>query len=142
MSWSTFRDRWQVFLGAIVTVCLGVALVQSSLLTLISAATADVPPGLPAAQARAISDGYVAAVSLLGIGLGLSTFVAVFIVSSTFAFTVAQRRRDLALLRLTGASRGQVRRLLLGEALLLGTVGSALGIVAGLPVMRLQGLML
>jgi putative ABC transport system permease protein len=142
MSWRTFRDRWPVFVGAIVTVCLGVALVQSSLLTLISAATAKVPAGLPEARARAVSDGYTAAVSLLGISLGLSTFVAAFVVSSTFAFTVAQRRRDLALLRLTGASRGQVRRLLLGEALLLGGVGSVLGIVAGLPVTRLQGLML
>ncbi|MBO0870097.1 MAG: FtsX-like permease family protein [Micromonosporaceae bacterium] len=142
MSWSTFRNRWPVFVGAIVTVCLGVALVQSSLLTLISAATAKVPAGLPDAQARALSDGYVAAVSLLGITLGLGTFVAVFIVSSTFAFTVAQRRRDLALLRLTGASRGQVRRLLLGEAVLLGCLGSALGIVAGLPVARLLGMLL
>jgi putative ABC transport system permease protein len=138
MSWSTFRDRWQVFAGAILTVCLGVALVQSSLLSLVSAATATVPSGLPAAEAQALRDGYDGAVSLLGIALGLSTFVAVFIVSSTFAFTVSQRRRDLALLRLTGAARGQVRRLLLGEALLLGTIGSALGVLFGLPLLRLQ----
>jgi putative ABC transport system permease protein len=74
--------------------------------------------------------------------MGLATFVAVFIVSSTFAFTVAQRRRDLALLRLTGASRGQMRKLLLGEAMLLGAVGSVLGVLLGLPVMRLQSRML
>jgi putative ABC transport system permease protein len=142
MSWSTFRDRWQVFAGAILTVCLGVALVQSSLLNLVSAATAPVPSGLPAAEAAALREGYDGAVSLLGITLGLSTFVAVFIVSSTFAFAVAQRRRDLALLRLTGASRGQVRRLLLGEALLLGTTGTVLGVLFGLPVMRLQARLL
>ncbi|MEV4758439.1 FtsX-like permease family protein [Micromonospora sp. NPDC049559] len=142
MSWSTFRDRWPTFVGAIVTVCLGVALVQSSLLTLVSAATATVPPGLSPAEERALRDGYAGALSLLGMTLGLSVFVAVFIVSSTFAFTVAQRRRDLALLRLTGAGRGQVRTLLVGEALLLGTVGSALGALVGLPVMRLQAAML
>ncbi|MER7333488.1 MULTISPECIES: ABC transporter permease [unclassified Micromonospora] len=142
MSWSTFRDRWPVFVGAIITVCLGVALVQSSLLTLVSAATATTPPGLSAAEERALRDGYVGAVSLLSMTLGLAVFVAVFVVSSTFAFTVAQRRRDLALLRLTGAGRGQVRTLLLGEALLLGTVGSALGVLVGLPVMRLQAAML
>ncbi|GIF65484.1 ABC transporter permease [Asanoa ishikariensis] len=142
MSWSTFRDRWPVFLGAIISVCLGVALVQSSLLTLVSAATAKVPPGLSAVEERAIRDGYVGAISLLGMTLGLAFFVAIFVVSSTFAFTVAQRRRDLALLRLTGAGRRQVRTLLVGEALLLGVIGSALGMLVGLPLMRLQTTML
>jgi putative ABC transport system permease protein len=142
MSWSTFRDRWQVFVGAIITVCLGVALVQSSLLTLVSAATAKIPPGLSSAEERALRSGYEGASALLGTTVGLAAFVAIFIVSSTFAFTVAQRRRDLALLRLTGASRRQVRTLLVGEALLLGTLGSALGALAGLPVMRLQAAML
>ncbi|NIH80058.1 FtsX-like permease family protein [Amycolatopsis viridis] len=124
LSWTTFTDRWALFLGAILTVCLGVALVQSSLLVLVSAATAG---------------GEVTeAITLLAMTLGISAFLAVFIVSSTFAFTVAQRRRDLALLRLTGAARGQVRRLLLSEALLLGLLGTAAGVPLGLPVMRLQ----
>lgn len=138
LAWSTFRDRWQVFAGAIVTVCLGVALVQSSLLTLVAASTAPVPPGLSREEELALSNGYGLAITLLGMLLALATFVAVFIVSSTFAFAVAQRRRELALLRMTGASRGQVRSLLVGEAVLLGLVGSALGVVLGLPVMRLQ----
>ncbi|MBK1786545.1 FtsX-like permease family protein [Prauserella cavernicola] len=126
LSWSTFRERWQLFLGAILTVCLGVALVQSSLLILISAA----------------GSGLVEAITLLGITLAVSTFLAVFIVSSTFAFTVAQRRRDLALLRLVGAGRKQVRRLLLSEALLLGVLGTAVGVPLGVVVMRLQTSML
>ncbi|ADP82370.1 protein of unknown function DUF214 [Pseudofrankia inefficax] len=142
MSWSTFRDRWQVFIGAIVTVALGVALVQSSLLTLISAATAKVPAGLPAAQAQTMRDGYTAAIALLGMTLGLATFVAGFIVSSTFAFTAVERRRELALLRLVGASPRQLRRLLFGEALLLGLVGSGLGVLAGRSVVRVQDAML
>jgi putative ABC transport system permease protein len=142
LSWSTFRDRWQVFIGAIITVALGVALVQSSLLILISAATAKVPAGLSATAAQRVRDGYVGALALLGNTLGLGTFVAVFIVSSTFAFTVVQRRRELALLRLVGASRRQVRRLLFGEALLLGLIGACLGILTGLPLMRLQTSML
>ena len=74
--------------------------------------------------------------------LGFAAFLAVFIVSSTFAFTVAQRRRDLALLRLVGGSRRQVRRLLLGEAVLLGALGAALGVPAGLGVMAIQAGML
>jgi putative ABC transport system permease protein len=138
LAWNTFRDRWQVFAGAILTVCLGVALVQSSLLALVAAAAAPIPAGLTPEAALALQGAYDGAMTLLSMVLALAAFVAVFIVASTFGFTVAQRRRELALLRLTGASRGQVRSLLVGEAVLLGLVGSALGIVLGLPVMRAQ----
>lgn len=138
LAWNTFRDRWQVFIGAIVTVCLGVALVQSSLLTLISAATAPIPPELTQAETLALREAYDGILVLLSMVLALAVFVAVFIVSSTFSFAVSQRRRDLALLRLTGAARGQIRSLLVGEAVLLGLIGSALGVVVGLPLTRLQ----
>src|SRR5262245_21099308 len=133
MSWNTFRERWTLFVGAIVTVCLGVALVQSSLLSLVSAATARIPQGLPEPEELALREGYEAAASLLGMVVGLSAFLAIFIVASTFAFAVSQRRRDLALLRITGAGRGDIRRMLLGEALLLSVAGTAGGIVVGVP---------
>jgi putative ABC transport system permease protein len=142
MSWSTFRDRWQLFVGAIITVCLGVALMQSSLLALISADTASIPAGLSPAESQALREGYESVSALLGMMVVLSSFIAVFIVSSTFAFTVAQRRRDLALLRLIGASGRQIRRLLLGEALVLGLLGAGTGILVGLPVMRFEAWML
>src|SRR5699024_10924636 len=88
-------------------------------------------------------DSYELAIPVIGITLALAVFLTIFIVSSTFAFTVAQRRRDLALLRLTGGSREQVRRLLLCEATILGAVGTVLGIVYVLLVMHLQtGLMI
>ncbi|MEU3275047.1 FtsX-like permease family protein [Saccharomonospora sp. NPDC006951] len=122
LSFSTFAQRWPLFAGAILTVCLGVGLVQSSLLILISAATG----------------GYVEAITLLAITLAVSVFLAVFIVSSTFAFTVAQRRKDLALLRLVGGSRKQLRRLLLSEALLLGLIGTAIGVPIGVALMDVQ----
>ncbi|AGZ42748.1 ABC transporter permease [Actinoplanes friuliensis] len=138
MSWSGLDERWKLFVGAALSVCLGVALVQSSLLLLISAAVLDPPPGLTPAERLRFSDGADASVALLGVTLGFSVFLAVFIISSTFAFTVAQRRRDLALLRLVGGGRRHVRRLLLGEALLLGLVGTAAGIPAGIGVMRVQ----
>ncbi|MEV4348026.1 FtsX-like permease family protein [Actinoplanes sp. NPDC049596] len=125
-------------LGALLSVTLGVALVQSSLLLLITAALLDPPAGYSAAQRMEFADGTAAAVSMLGVVLGGAVFLAGFIISSTFAFTVDQRRRDLALLRLVGASRGQLRRMLLGEALLLGTFGALLGIPAGLAVMNFQ----
>ncbi|MCP5026258.1 MAG: FtsX-like permease family protein [Actinomycetia bacterium] len=128
---TTLRDRWTLFVGAIVIVTIGVALVQASLLTLIAAAVLDVPPGLSPTEDLLVRNGYESAVAMMGIILFVSSFVAMFIVGSTFAFTVAQRRRDFALLRLVGASQGQVRRLLFGEAVLLGVAGSAFGVALG-----------
>ena len=138
MSRAGLAERWPLFAGAFLSVTLGVALVQSSLLLLISAATLDPPPGMTAAARMEFSDNTGAVVSMLGLVLGIATFLAGFVISSTFAFTVAQRRRDLALLRLVGGSRGQVRRLLLGEAVLLGGLGAAVGVPAGLVVMAAQ----
>lgn len=142
MAWSTFRERWQLFAGAILTVMVGVALVQASLLTLISAVAPTIPPGMSAAEEVALRDSVAGVVTLLAMLVGISVFVAFFVVGSTFSFTVAQRTRDFALLRLIGASRRQVRRLLLGEALLLGTVGTVLGILFGTLVIRFETWML
>ncbi|MCP4959007.1 MAG: FtsX-like permease family protein [Actinomycetia bacterium] len=138
LSLTTLRDRWTLFVGAIVTVTIGVALVQASLLTLIAAATADIAAGLPPTEDLLVRNGYESAISMMGMILFISGFVAMFIVGSTFAFTVAQRRRDLALLRLVGASRRQVQRLLVGEAVLLGAVGTGFGVALGFWVAGLE----
>jgi putative ABC transport system permease protein len=53
------------------------------------------------------------------------------LIFNTFTAAVAQRSRELALLRALGATNGQVTRTVLGEAALLGIVGSALGFVLG-----------
>ena len=142
MSWSTFRDRWPVFIGAILTVSVGVALVQASLLTLIAAASPSIPPGLSETEEIAMRDGLTNATGLLGMMVAISVLVAFFIVGSTFSFTIAQRSRDFALLRLVGASPRQVGRLLLGEALLLGSLGTILGVLLGIPVIRFEAWML
>ena len=138
LSWSGFRDRWRLFLGAVVTVCLGAALVQSSLVLLVTAAGLEAPAGSSPVARMRFEQGTGSAVALLGVTLGFAAFLAVFIISSTFAFTVAQRRRDLALLRLVGGSRHHVRRLLLGEAALLGGSGALVGVPVGVAVMGLQ----
>ncbi|WP_326691054.1 MULTISPECIES: FtsX-like permease family protein [unclassified Streptomyces] len=62
----------------------------------------------------------------------LSAFVTVFIVSSAFAFTVAQRRREFGLLRTIGATPKQLRRMVCAEALTVGALGAAVGALAGL----------
>lgn len=138
LSWTALRDRWQLFVGAIVTVTLAVALTQASLLALVSAATADIPGDLPEIERLALGESYDGAVALLGIVVGIAFFVSIFIVSSTFAFAVAQRRRDLALLRLVGAARQQVRRLLIGESVMVGVLGTLGGIPAGVFVAYAQ----
>ncbi|HEX8497544.1 MAG TPA: FtsX-like permease family protein [Actinomycetales bacterium] len=62
---------------------------------------------------------------------GISLFVGAFIIANTFAMLVAQRTRELALLRAIGASRRQVVRVVLGEAAVVGLAGGVLGLAAG-----------
>ncbi|WP_433417989.1 FtsX-like permease family protein [Microtetraspora malaysiensis] len=69
--------------------------------------------------------------TIVGIAAGFAVFIAVFVVSSTFAFAVAQRRREFALLRTVGATRRQVRWMLYGEAGIVAVIASAVGAVAG-----------
>jgi putative ABC transport system permease protein len=69
--------------------------------------------------------------ALLGTAGGINAFVSVFVVASTFAFAVAQRRREIGLLRTAGASPGQVRLALFGEATVVGVLASAAGCVLG-----------
>jgi putative ABC transport system permease protein len=61
----------------------------------------------------------------------IALFVGAFLIFNTFSIIVGQRTRELALLRALGASRGQVNRSVLGEALVVGLVGSLMGILAG-----------
>jgi len=62
---------------------------------------------------------------------GIALFVGSFIILNTFSMLVAQRTRELALLRALGASRSQVTRSVLYEALALGLVGSTVGLAVG-----------
>jgi putative ABC transport system permease protein len=88
-----------------------------------------------AAEAEALSDDIGEALSFLTTGLLAFGFIAIlvgaFLIFNTFSITVAQRTRELALLRMLGASRRQVLASVLGEALLLGTLGALLGLFAG-----------
>ena len=61
----------------------------------------------------------------------ISIFVGAFIIFNTFSMLVAQRTRELALLRAIGAARAQVTRAVLGEAVAVGAVGSTIGLAAG-----------
>jgi putative ABC transport system permease protein len=76
------------------------------------------------------------ALTFLTTGLLAFAFIAVlvgaFLIFNTFSITVAQRSRELALLRTLGATRRQVLNSVLLEALTIGIVGSVVGIAAGL----------
>lgn len=79
---------------------------------------------------------------LLGTMASISIFVSVFVVASTFALSVAQRRREFGLLRAVGATPRQVRRMIYGEAFLVGLVASACGAVLAIPLTPLLGSLL
>ena len=74
--------------------------------------------------------------SFLTTGLLAFAFIAVlvgaFLIFNTFSITVAQRARELALLRTLGATQRQVLTSVLLEALTIGLVGSVVGVLAGL----------
>ncbi|WP_432041559.1 ABC transporter permease [Streptomyces cadmiisoli] len=76
---------------------------------------------------------------------GIAFLVGVFLIINTFSMLVAQRTREIGLMRAIGSSRRQVNRSVLVEALLLGLVGSVLGVGAGVGLavglMKLMGVM-
>ncbi|MDP9343506.1 MAG: ABC transporter permease [Actinomycetota bacterium] len=73
---------------------------------------------------------------------GISLFVAAFTIFNTFSILVAQRTRELALLRALGASTRQVRRSVLVEAVIVGVIASGVGLGFGLVIaLGLEGLL-
>lgn len=64
----------------------------------------------------------------------ISLVVAGMVIYNTFTILVAQRTKELALLRCVGAERGQVFRSVLAEAVFMGLAASVLGILGGLGV--------
>ncbi|MER6981900.1 ABC transporter permease, partial [Streptomyces carpinensis] len=76
---------------------------------------------------------------------GIAFLVGIFLIINTFSMLVAQRTREIGLMRAVGSSRKQVNRSVLAEALLLGVFGSVLGVGAGVGLavglMKLMGQM-
>ena len=104
---------------------------------------AEVTTALPGGY-EALDDAQIAVESQSDLAEGLSfitTFLLVFaavalvvgtfLILNTFSIIVAQRTRELALLRALGASRQQVTRSVLTEALVVGLVGSTVGLGLG-----------
>ncbi|MFI1973477.1 ABC transporter permease, partial [Streptomyces cinnamoneus] len=114
------------------------------------------PPGADAVTGKTLADDQAAAVeegmgnmrtALLGFA-AVALFVGVFIIANTFTMLVSQRTKEIALLRAVGASRRQVTRSVLVEALVVGAVAAVAGLVIGIgigaalhPLMRSTGML-
>ncbi|MFD5510977.1 ABC transporter permease [Streptomyces sp. NPDC127051] len=76
---------------------------------------------------------------------GIAFLVGIFLIFNTFSMLVAQRTREIGLMRAIGADSGQVLKSVIVEAFLLGLVGSILGVGAGVGLavglMQLMGQM-
>lgn len=70
---------------------------------------------------------------LLGFAI-VSLFVSIFIIYNTFAIVLGQRVREMGLLRAIGADAKQLRRSVIAEAIIVGVVASAIGLVAGIGI--------
>ncbi|WP_371653119.1 MULTISPECIES: ABC transporter permease [unclassified Streptomyces] len=95
-------------------------------------ATARTGQALAQQDADDIEKGLSALSQTLLAFAAIALFVGIFLISNTFTMLVAQRTKELALMRAVGASRAQVRRSVLTEALVVGTVASAVGFGLGL----------
>ncbi|MGN6380745.1 MAG: ABC transporter permease [Gaiellales bacterium] len=93
-----------------------------------------------AAQANAAAHHTASAIRIIRYVLlafgGIALFVGAFVIFNTLSITVAQRTRELATLRTLGASRRQVLRSVLAEALAIGVAASAAGLVLGVAIAR------
>ncbi len=101
-------------------------------------AGAEAVTGATVAQeaSDAIQDDLQFVTILFSVFAGVALFVGAFIIWNTFTMVVTQRSREIALLRAIGATRRQVMRSLITEALLLGLIASAFGIVVGILVAK------
>ncbi|MEV5715145.1 ABC transporter permease [Amycolatopsis mediterranei] len=68
---------------------------------------------------------------LAAVSGGLSALVMVFVVAGTLTLSTQQRQRELALLRAVGTTPRQLRRMVLGEALVVGLFAVGLAVVLG-----------
>ncbi|MGA3145899.1 MAG: FtsX-like permease family protein [Acidimicrobiales bacterium] len=114
--------------------------------TLQRAIAKDLPPGVEVVSGQAVANEQTNSIdqalgffsTALLVFAFISLFVGGFTIFNTFSILVGQRTRELALLRIVGASRRQVFRSVLVEAALLGLVASLVGL--GLGVLAAVGL--
>ncbi|MGW1714940.1 ABC transporter permease [Streptomyces sp. NPDC002156] len=85
-------------------------------------------------QAKFISSSMSGLKQGLLVFAGIALFVGTFIIANTFTMLVAQRTKELALMRAVGASRRQVTRSVLIEAFVVGAVAAVTGLITGIGI--------
>lgn len=75
--------------------------------------------------------GFGALALVFGVFVVIALFTGVVVIANSFAVTLAQRTRSLALLRTLGATRRQVGAVVLRESLIVGALGALIGVLAG-----------
>ncbi len=143
LSRQTVGQHRHLYAGAFVALAVGVFLLGLAA-TATAATVAYGTAGLPSITVTTLGDADAAPrpvrvplpgadVSGLQVVLSLvgtiSGFITIFVIASTFAFAVASRRREIGLLRLIGATPRQIRRMILGEALVVALAASLTGAV-------------
>ncbi|MFD4857851.1 ABC transporter permease [Streptomyces atratus] len=83
-------------------------------------------------QAKQIENSLTSLNTMLLVFAAIALFVGVFLIANTFTMLVAQRTKELALMRAVGASRRQVKRSVLLEAAVVGVIASVVGFLLGL----------
>ncbi|MEU3449977.1 ABC transporter permease [Streptomyces thermolilacinus] len=83
-------------------------------------------------QAKEIEEGMSAFTQVFLGAAAIALFVGIFLIANTFTMLVAQRTKEVALMRAVGASRKQVTRSVLAEAAIVGLVASVAGYLLGI----------
>jgi putative ABC transport system permease protein len=84
------------------------------------------------AGSPAVSNGKVLVIAVSSTFGGCAFLIAILVISGTVGLSVQQRHRDIALMRAVAATRRQVRRMILIEALVVAALAGAAGVWAGL----------
>ena len=69
---------------------------------------------------------------MVNITSAFALFIGMFIIYNAFSIAVTQRRSEIGILRALGATRRQIRALFLGESVVMGVLGSLVGLAFGL----------
>ncbi len=93
------------------------------------------PSGVTIEKPSARGEQLESTISAMSIGMTITSFIAllvgIFIIFNTFSIAVNQRWKEIGVLRAVGVERFNIRRMFLGEAAVMGLLGSALGVAGG-----------
>ncbi|MEI2713873.1 MAG: ABC transporter permease [Nocardioides sp.] len=124
LSRHTVRRNIAPYVGSFVALFLGVTLIGLTVEMIMSANRYGATLGASDMEGMLqVND----LLSMFGVMSGFSGFMAIFVVASTFSFVVSSRQRELGQLRLVGATPRQVRRMILGESLIVAAAASVAG---------------